>query len=219
MSESIDGYKTIEKQSESEHKAKGSKFLGYLLPMKQESELADILKNIKSMHPKAGHHCYAYRLKDTNAFRYNDDGEPSGTAGKPIYNQILSSELVDACCVVVRYWGGTKLGTSGLISAYKEGARLAIDDAIILQKYEQAQLDIHFDYAIMGQLMESIKKLNIEIVDKSFDSDPKLTISTRASELTTAIIKIKADLLNRPTEDVSDDDTIDGIRFGDNKDD
>lgn len=215
MSEEIDGYKTIDKLSEGEHKAKSSKFIGYLFPMKQESDLVDILQKIKSMHLKAGHHCYAYRLRDTNIFRHNDDGEPSGTAGKPIYNQLLSYELVDACCVVVRYWGGTKLGTSGLISAYKEGARLAIDNATILQKYEESKLDIYFDYAIMGQLMETIKKLGIDITDKSFDNDPKLTISTRASELDSAIVRIKADLLNRPTEDVTDDDVIEGVRFGD----
>ena len=215
MSEEIDGYKTIDKLSEGEHKAKSSKFIGYLFPMKQESDLVDILQKIKSMHLKAGHHCYAYRLRDTNIFRHNDDGEPSGTAGKPIYNQLLSYELVDACCVVVRYWGGTKLGTSGLISAYKEGARLAIDNATILQKYEESKLDIYFDYAIMGQLMETIKKLGIDITAKSFDSDPKLTISTRASELDSAIVRIKADLLNRPTEDVTDDDVIEGVRFGD----
>ena len=107
------------------------------------------------------------------------------------------------------------MGTSGLISAYKEGARLAIDNATILQKYEESKLDIYFDYAIMGQLMETIKKLGIDITDKSFDSDPKLTISTRASELDSAIVRIKADLLNRPTEDVTDDDVIEGVRFGD----
>ena len=215
MSEEIDGYKTIDKLSEGEHKAKSSKFIGYLFPMKEESDLVDILQKIKSMHLKAGHHCYAYRLRDTNIFRHNDDGEPSGTAGKPIYNQLLSYELVDACCVVVRYWGGTKLGTSGLIAAYKEGARLAIENATILQKYEEAQLHIHFDYAIMGRLMETIKKLGIEIIDKSFDSDPQLTISTRASALDSAIIRIKADLLNRSTEDVTDDDVIEGVQFGD----
>ena len=214
MSEEIDGYKTIDKRSEGEHKAKSSKFIGYLFPMKEESDLADILHEIKSMHLKAGHHCYAYRLRDTNIYRHNDDGEPSGTAGKPIYNRLLSHELVDVCCVVVRYWGGTKLGTSGLIAAYKEGATLAINNAMILQKYEEESLELFFDYAIMGQLMETLKKLNINISEKSFDSNPSLTITTRASVINETIVKIKADLLNRSVADIIDADVIEGLKFG-----
>ncbi len=218
MSEEIDGYKTIDTRSEGEHKAKSSKFIGYLFPMKEEADLVDILQEIKSMHLKAGHHCYAYRLRDTNIYRHSDDGEPSGTAGKPIYNQLLSYGIVDACCVVVRYWGGTKLGTSGLISAYKEGARLALENATILQKYEEESLELFFDYAIMGQLMETLKKLNINISEKSFDSTPRLTITTRASVIDDTIIKIKADLLNRSVEDIVEDDVIEGLRFGTEKD-
>lgn len=213
MSEDIDGYKTIDKVSEGEYKDRGSKFIAYLYPMNDESQFDDIINEVKSRHLKARHHCYGYRLRDENIFRYNDDGEPSGTAGKPIFNQLMSYDIVDACCIVVRYFGGTKLGTSGLINAYKECAKLSLDNAIILQKYEEVQYHIYFDYAIMGQLMETLKKLKISITEKAFDSSPFLTISTKASVISTTIDHIKASLLNRSLRDITKDDEVPGIKF------
>ena len=213
MSEDIDGYKTIDEVSEGEYKDRGSKFIAYLYPMNDESQFDNIINEVKSLHLKARHHCYGYRLRDENIFRHNDDGEPSGTAGKPIFNQLLSYNIVDACCIVVRYFGGTKLGTSGLINAYKESAKQSLENATIIQKYEEIQYNIHFDYAIMGQLMETLKKLKINITEKAFDANPSLTISTKASVMTTTIDQIKASLLHRTLQDIMEEDEVPGLQF------
>jgi len=166
------------------------------------------------MHPKARHHCYAWKLGlDENNYRANDDGEPSGSAGRPIYGQIRSKNLSNVLVVVVRYFGGTKLGTSGLINAYKEATKEAIKNTEILLKYKLVAYKITFDYSKMGQLLESLKKLDIKISDKVLNVNPYIIISTKESELTSTIKKIKAHLLQRSIGDIDDDTVIKGIDF------
>lgn len=213
MSIESDAYKTIETPSEGEFKDRGSKFFAYIKHIKSESDFADHLTEVKNLHFKARHHCFAYRLLDTDIFRSSDDGEPSGTAGKPIFNQLLSFDVVNVSCIVVRYFGGTKLGTSGLINAYKESAKLALANSTILDKFIMSKIKLSFDYAIMGNLMEAIKKLDITILEKNFDTDPHLIIGAKASEVKHKIDLIKGKLLGRSVTDITEDTEAPGLKF------
>jgi uncharacterized YigZ family protein len=130
-----DTYRTINRPSEGIFRDKGSKFIAYAYPFKSEEHLKELINDLKNQHPKARHYCYAYRLStDRAVYRINDDGEPSGTAGRPMLNTLLSKDLTNILMVVVRYFGGTLLGVPGLINAYKSAAEDAIQQAIIIQK-------------------------------------------------------------------------------------
>ena len=154
-----DSYQTIASPSEGEYKEKGSKFLAYAYPMDAESDLDGFIASLRDIHPKARHYCYAYKLGlDGTRFRANDDGEPSGTAGKPIYGQILSFGLTNVCIIVIRYFGGTKLGASGLIHAYKEASKAALDNAAIIEKYLYISYQLTFGYDHMGHIMNALKR-------------------------------------------------------------
>jgi len=213
MTKHSDAYKTIDDPSEAEFKDRGSKFIAYVKHIESEEDFAEHLTEVKNLHFKARHHCYAYRLLDTNLFRSNDDGEPSGTAGKPIFNQLLSFDVVNVSCIVVRYFGGTKLGTSGLINAYKESAKMALANATILEKFIMAEFTLSFDYAIMGTLMDTIKGLEIPIIEKSFESAPYFTLGAKASEVGSKVDLIKAGLLGRSVKDIEVDTEVPGIKF------
>jgi len=213
MSENPDAYKTIIESAEAEFSDRGSKFVAYLKHIESAEDFSDHLEEIKALHFKARHHCYGYRLLDTDQFRYNDDGEPSGTAGKPIYNQILSFDLVNVSCIVVRYFGGTKLGTSGLINAYKSSARLAIENANILQQFIQRQFLIEFDYGMMGKLMDYIKQIDLEIIDKRFDAKPSFVVKCNASEVRHKVDTLKSKMLNRSLSDISEETEVAGLDF------
>lgn len=210
-----DKYKSIQVEYTAEFKDRASKFLAYLFPIENEDDFQNRLDEIKSEHHKANHHCFAYRLKDETIFRYNDDGEPSGTAGKPIFNQLVSAELKDCACIVVRYFGGTKLGTSGLINAYKEACKWAIEKADIIEMFITAEIKLSFDYAIMGQLMDVLKSLDFRISEKDFGLKPNVKIEVRISELHSARTQILSKLLNRPIEDINEDSSFPGLRFED----
>ena len=149
----------------------------------------------------------------TATLEYSDDGEPSGTAGKPIFNQLVSHQLKDIACIVVRYFGGTKLGTSGLINAYREACRLAIESADIQEFYITRRIKIRFDYALMGQLMEIIKSLNYLAAESNYGEDPFLILEVRLSELELAEKKIKAKFLHRSVEDIEEDTIVEGLGF------
>lgn len=207
-----DAYKTIAAESTAEYKDRGSKFIAYLFPMTMESELADRISQLKSEHLKARHHCPAFRLR-SGLERSSDDGEPSGSAGKPIMNQLLSAELTDIGCVVVRYFGGTKLGVSGLINAYKLAAKHAIESATIITKYETLPIVLHFDYSIMGTLMNCLKQLNAEVVTKDLSASPTITLEVNKSEVEKRIVSIKAKLLNRSIADIAEDTEVNGLTF------
>lgn len=209
-----DSYLTLENESEGEFKDRGSKFFAYISPMSSIDEFNELLKFTKDKHFKARHHCFAYRMKDEALFRYSDDGEPSGTAGKPIYNQFLSNQIVDIGCVVVRYFGGTKLGTSGLINAYKEATKDAIKNNVIIRKYITRRIELAFDYGIMGSIMNTLKKLNLDdVMTPDFGHSPKITLEVNRSKVENTIFRIKAHMLNRSIEDVDHKTEIEGVTF------
>jgi len=205
-----DAYLTIEETYTSEFKDRGSKFIGNLFPMEKEEEFLKVMQVLKSQNIKAGHFCWAYRLRD-GMNRSSDDGEPSGSAGKPILNQLLSNELVDTGCIVIRYWGGTKLGVSGLINAYKTAAKLAIADSKIVTKYETKLVRIEFDYSIMGKVMDTVKALNLNIKEKLLNATPALIVEVNISEVELTVFKLKAKMLGRSVEDVDEDTEVKGL--------
>lgn len=172
-----DIYKTIEKQSSGLYKEKGSKFLSFAIPVENIDEIKTILQDYKKEYFDARHVCYAYMLgPDRAEFRSNDDGEPSGTAGKPILGQINSNELTDVLIIVVRYFGGILLGTGGLITAYKEAAADAINNSRIIEKIVKTEITIRFDYLIMNDIMSFVKQMNAEIKHQSFDNECEIKL-------------------------------------------
>lgn len=157
-------YTTIEKPSSAEFKDRGSKFLAFAFPIATADDFKKELQILKKEHPKAVHHCFAYRIgTDGNNFRSSDDGEPSGTAGKPILGQLDSKEITNAAVIVVRYWGGTMLGVPGLINAYKSAAALALQITPILEKQVEIMFSIEFDYTRMNEVMMIMKQFNCVI--------------------------------------------------------
>ena len=160
-------YFTIEKTATAEFKDRGSKFLAYAWPVKTAEQVKECLQEIKKEHPKATHHCYAYRLgTDGLQYRAVDDGEPSGTAGKPILGQIDSKQLTDVLVVVVRYFGGTLLGAPGLINAYKMSAALVLQLIPAVQKNVEIRYRLSFDYTIMNDVMMVVKQQNCTIYEQ-----------------------------------------------------
>jgi uncharacterized YigZ family protein len=160
-----DFYTTIEKPSNAEFKDRGSKFIAYAFPIETVDDFKKQLQELKKEHPKAVHHCFAYRIgTDGNNFRSSDDGEPSGTAGKPILGQIDSKELVNVAVIVVRYWGGTLLGVPGLINAYKVSAAMALQVTPIVQKQVELTYSIEFDYTQMNDVMMIVKQFNCRVI-------------------------------------------------------
>lgn len=154
-----DFYFTIEKPSETEFKDRGSRFLAYAFPIQTADDFKKRLKELKEEHPKAVHHCFAYRLgTDGNNFRANDDGEPSGSAGKPILGQLDSKGLTNTAVVVVRYFGGTLLGVPGLINAYKTATSLALQLTPLIQKPVLINYELQFDYTLMNDVMMMVKR-------------------------------------------------------------
>jgi len=205
----IDSYLTLAEACMGEYKEKGSKFIAYGYPFDDENELEMILTELKSLHTKARHYCYAYKIGvDNNRFRTNDDGEPSGTAGKPIYGQIMSHGLTNTVIVVIRYFGGTKLGASGLIHAYKEASREALATALIVEKYITNTYELTFGYDHMGEIMNILKELDIEITEKSFESECKVSIQLRLSEESLSIHKLKARVLHKSVEEIDESTDI-----------
>lgn len=207
-----DSYLTVSKASEGLYKEKGSKFIAYVRHAKSTDDIQKHLESIHKLHPKSRHVCYAYRIGlDGNSFRINDDGEPSGSAGRPIYNQIQSKNITDVLIAVVRYFGGTKLGVPGLINAYKTSAKEAIEANQIVEKYVSNTYTIEFEYTKMGELLNVLKKLNINILEKNLTAEPSVKIEIRASKAEEQLILAKAKLLNLPLEMVNDKTTLDGI--------
>lgn len=154
-------YSTIAQEAQAEFKDRGSKFIAYAFPITNTDDVKKALAALKKEHPKAVHHCFAYRLGlDGNQFRVSDDGEPAGTAGKPIMGQIDSKQVTNTCIVVVRYFGGTLLGVPGLINAYKTAASLVLQVVPVLQKPVMSKFSIQFDYTQMNDIMLIVKQLN-----------------------------------------------------------
>ena len=186
-----DTYRTIEKPAEGIFRDRGSKFLAYVFPANTENELKNILSQLKAEHPKANHHCYALRLGiDRSVFRINDDGEPSGTAGRPILNTLLSRDLTNIVVIVVRYFGGTLLGVPGLINAYKSATEEALKQAVIIEKTVNDIYTIDFDYLQMNEVMKIIKDDNLTIVHQVFDNNCSIQISIRKTYVNQILLKL-----------------------------
>ena len=177
-----DLYKTISKPAESNFRDHASKFIGFLYPVRSEEEIKQHLSELKKQFYDATHHCYAYRLGPKGeTFRANDDGEPSGTAGKPILNQLLSAEVTNILAVVVRYYGGTKLGVPGLINAYKEATKEALSAATFIEETVNNQFEVCFEYAAMNEVMRVVKDLNPAIVDQEMNLTCRMILEIRQS--------------------------------------
>lgn len=176
-----DIYKTIASPSnEILLKEKNSKFYGYSFPVTSEEEIKSNLEKLRKKHIGAGHFCYAYQLgTDIVYFRANDDGEPSNSAGMPIYGQIQSFGLTNVLVVVVRFFGGVKLGVGGLISAYKTAAQLALEESEIIEKTIDIHFRISFDYKNMNKVMRIIKEKNLEIISQQMEESCQIEIATR----------------------------------------
>ncbi|HHT22460.1 MAG TPA: YigZ family protein [Bacteroidales bacterium] len=176
-------YKTISKQSEGLYKEKGSKFISYAIPVKDVDEIKLILDEYRKQYYDARHVCYAYMLgAEREEFRANDDGEPSGTAGRPILGQINSFELTDILIIVIRYFGGILLGTSGLITAYKEAAREAILQAEIVEIIVKERFSIHFGYDLMNEVLRIFKEYEPEVISSDMQYTCKFEVEIAKSK-------------------------------------
>ncbi len=177
-----DTYKTISAPAEGIYKEKGSKFLAFAYPVRTQEEIKAHLERLRKEYFDARHHCYAYILGPRkDAFRANDDGEPSGTGGRPIHGQLLSADLTDTLIVVVRYFGGILLGASGLANAYKAAARDAIDHATIVEKTIDCRYRLSFKYEAMNDVMRILKDFDLKPLNQQFDLDCTLEVSVRQS--------------------------------------
>lgn len=183
MAEFVDEYLTISKPSEGLFKDRGSKFLAFAYPVSSEDEIKEIQEKLRSDYHDARHHCYAYMLgPEKEIFRINDDGEPSSTAGKPILGQIRSFDLTNILIIVIRYFGGTKLGVGGLINAYKTAAEEALKNAKIIKKTLHDIYELKFEYPEMNEVMRIMKEEQIEHIDQNFELSCSITLSLRKAD-------------------------------------
>ncbi|MCL2727295.1 MAG: YigZ family protein [Bacteroidales bacterium] len=177
-----DCYQTIASYASGVYKEKGSKFLAFAYPVSNEDKIKEYLKEVKKEHFDARHHCFAYRLgSDGAVWRANDDGEPSSSAGKPILGQLLSFQVSDALIIVVRYFGGVKLGVPGLINAYRQAAADALQHSVIVTKYAKECATLIFPYSQMNQVMKLLKDFSVDIITQQFEQECRLSFSVRQS--------------------------------------
>ena len=177
-----DTYKTIAENAEGVYREKGSRFIALAFPVETEAQVKALLAEVKKNYHDARHHCYAYILgTNKDCYKINDDGEPSGTAGRPIYGQLRSKDVTNVLLVVVRYFGGTKLGVSGLINAYKTAAQEALDNSKIVEKVVKDDYRIAFQYAEMNKVMSLLKSNDITIISQMLDNKCAITFRVRRS--------------------------------------
>jgi len=192
MAETEDSYLSIEGQVRATFRDKASRFIGLAYPCDSEQAVRLILENVRKEYHDANHHCYAYSLGKGNLkWRYNDDGEPAGSAGKPIYGQILSFQVTDVLIIVVRYFGGTKLGIPGLINAYRTTARAALQEACIVPKILTAEIQIEFTFERMNQVMRILKECEARIHMQTYDQSWVIRFSVRRSLLDKVLVKVR----------------------------
>ena len=201
MSES-EFYKTIDQSAVAEYKDRGSKFLAFANPIVTADDFKKQLVLLKKEHPKAAHHCFAYRIgTDGNSFRVSDDGEPAGSAGKPMLGQIDSKEVTNIAVIVVRYFGGSLLGVPGLINAYKTVTCLVLQVTPIVQKQIEATYIIHFDYTQMNDVMMVLKQCNCTVITQEMQLFCNITTGIPKSRLTEVLYRLK-ELQNVDTKKV-----------------
>ena len=191
-----DTYRTIKGPAEGLYKEKGSKFLAFAFPVRSTDEVKQHLEALRKEYFDARHHCYAYILGPSkDVYRVNDDGEPSGTGGRPIHGQLLSADLTDTLIVVVRYFGGVLLGASGLANAYKTAARDAIEHAEIVEKTIDVRYRLQFEYVLMNDVMRIVKEFGLTPMNQDYSLDCRLELSVRQSQsvrLYDALAKLRA---------------------------
>jgi uncharacterized YigZ family protein len=187
-----DYYNTIEKSCVAEFSDRGSKFIACTFPIASVNEFKERLAEVKKEHPKATHHCFAYRLDlDGNNYRVSDDGEPSGSAGRPILGQIDSKKVTNVLVVVVRYFGGTLLGVPGLINAYKSAASMALQVTPIVQKPVVVNYSLEFDYTMMNDVMTIVKQYNCTVLSQEMQLFCKMSIGVPKNRLDEVVYKLK----------------------------
>ncbi|HZJ59302.1 MAG TPA: YigZ family protein [Chitinophagaceae bacterium] len=187
-----DYYYTIERPGSAEFKDRGSKFIAFAFPISDVADFKKQLQRLKDEHPRAAHHCFAYRLgTDGNTFRSSDDREPSGSAGKPILGQIDSKQLTDLAVVVVRYFGGTLLGLPGLINSYKTATALALQTTPVVQRAIEIKYRLQFDYTRMNEVMMIAKKYNCTIRDQQMELFCRMDIGIPKANHELILLKLK----------------------------
>lgn len=203
-------YLTLNDECSGEFKDKGSRFIAYAVGVSTEEEANDFIDRIKKQHHKARHHCYAFRVgHDSNLTeRQNDDGEPSGTAGRPILGQLISFGLQNSIVVVVRYFGGVKLGTSGLIKAYRQAAKEALETGHIIKKEVLDSYLVDTDYTCSHHFMDACKKLDVPIMKQEFTSRAKFMISLPPQTADEKLLQLKALTLQVPEEMAENEETL-----------
>lgn len=210
-----DTYLTIAAPSQGEYKDRGSKFLAYAFPVGAEADWQARLEDVRKLHPKARHHCFAFRLGlDKNCFRANDDGEPAGSAGRPILGQIDAFGLTNVLVVVARYFGGTLLGVPGLIAAYKGSAHEALAQAQIVQKTLDAVYEITFDYALTSNVMQALKQNHFTLLAQSYDMQTaRIICSVRLSHAEDSLLRFKAAAAGLHLEQAAQLEQIPGLQW------
>lgn len=187
-----DTYRTITAPAEGLFKDRGSKFIAFAYPIRSEDEVKPLLAALRAEHSKARHFCWALRISpDRSVFRIQDDGEPSGTAGRPILNSLLSADLTNLLVVVVRYFGGTLLGVPGLINAYKSAAVDAIQAAQVVERTVNDVYDIEFDYLAMNDVMRLFKEEQLNILSQNFDNSCQIRFEVRKANLNHILAKLE----------------------------
>lgn len=176
------GYKTINGSAEARFIEKKSEFIGYIRHTETEAEAIAFINEIRAMHRKATHNCYAYMLRDNNTARHSDDGEPGGTAGVPIYEVLRKEGLIDVTCVVTRYFGGIMLGAGGLVRAYTQGAKIAVEAAEILNMCTAARLCLKLDYSLYGKIGKTLTDFDVRTEKEDFGADVEITLCIRSED-------------------------------------
>jgi len=207
-----DYYQIPARASEGEFRDRGSKFVAALRHVRNEDAALAVVEEQRKLHNKCNHHCYAYRLgPGQDRYRANDDGEPSGTAGKPILGQIDKAAWSDVIIVVSRYFGGTKLGTSGLINAYREAARLAIETGAVTLQPLTKVVELRFGYALMTPVMSALSKLALEMAEQDFGETAIVRLELPQSKVSETIRQLKAAIAGVYLEEVDEEFTVTGL--------
>jgi len=207
-------YKTIKNPTEGEYKEKGSKFHAFAFPVTSRLQVKEYLEMLGKTHQKSRHVCFAYRIGAAGSdFRQSDDGEPSGTAGRPILGQIDSFELTNVLIAVVRYFGGTKLGVSGLIHAYKSAAQAALEKAEILEKSVEVKVSIEFEYEHTGAIMRTLEAFLLQPEALQYMETTRLKVLVPHKDLSVFVKSAKANVSGRSAGDIMNETEIDGLKI------
>ena len=209
-----DYYLTPLAATAAEFRDRGSKFLAHLQPVRDEAAALEVVEERRRAHPKCNHHCYAYRVGEgPDRYRANDDGEPSGTAGRPILGQIDKAGLSDVVIVVSRYFGGTKLGTSGLINAYREAARLALAEVDIGRRELVTPVTLHFGYGRMGDVLSALSSLGVEMADQEFGATCRVLLHPPRTRARALVRELKAAVAGVYLEEIDEEFEVEGLRI------